>query len=83
MDIIFNADAADNMIKQMDLYCRSVQGNAIQLLSVLKASGNWNDKQKVSFEMNMDELSKDLQNALRLESEYLRMYQQRVNELRG
>ncbi len=83
MDIKFDAAAAEKLIQQMDKYCSGMQKETRALLDVLKNPGDWKDNQMQAFQANMTELAKDLQQALTLEGDYLRTYDQRVRELRG
>ncbi len=83
MDIIFDAIAAEQLIKQMDKYCRGVQKETRDLLDIMKTSGGWNDNQKKAFESNINELAGDLNQTLRMEADYMKTYDQRVRELRG
>lgn len=83
MDIKFDASAAEQMIKQMDKYCRGIQKETKDLLDIMKTSGRWNDNQKKVFESNINELASDLNQALKLEADYMRTFDQRVRELRG
>ena len=83
MDIKFDASAAEQMIKQMDKYCRGIQKETKDLLDIMKTSGRWNDNQKKVFESNINELASDLNQALNLEADYMRTFDQRVRELRG
>lgn len=83
MDIKFDADAAEQLIKQMDKYCRGVQKETKDLLDIMKSSGEWSDNQKKAFEANITELAGDLNQVLRLEADYMRTFNQRVRELRG
>lgn len=82
-DVRFDASAAEQLIYQMDLYCTGVQTEAKDLLSVLNESGDWKDNQMEAFHRNMIALASDLDRALKLESEYMRTYHQRVRELKG
>ena len=83
MDVKFNAAAAEQLIQQMGIYCSGIQNETRDVLDVLKNSGEWNDNQMRAFQNNMAELAKELNKALSLESEYMRTFYQRVNELRG
>ena len=83
MDIKFDAAAAEQLIKQMDKYCRGVQKETRDLRDIMKTSGGWNDNQKKAFESNINELAGDLNQALRMEADYMKTYDQRVRELRG
>ena len=83
MDIKFDAAAAEQLIKQMDKYCRGVQKETRDLLDIMKNSSGWNDNQKKAFESNINELAGDLNQALRMEADYMKTYDQRVRELRG
>ena len=83
MDVIFDAKAAIQLLQHMDSYCSEIQKEARDLLSIVKTSGEWNDRQMEAFQANIYELAKDLNQALAYESEYMRTYMQRVQELRG
>ena len=83
MDVIFDANAAEKLIQEMDRYCSGMQKEAKELLSILKDPSKWEDDQMRAFQNNINELAKDLNLALSLESEYMRTYHQRVMELRG
>ena len=83
MDVKFDANAAERLLWEMDKYCSGIQKETRELLSVLKNPGEWRDNQMRAFQTNINELAKDLNQALALESEYMRMYCQRVMELRG
>lgn len=83
MDIRFDVGAAERLIQQMDKYCSGIQKETRELLTVLKNPGEWQDNQMRAFETNINELAKDLNQALSLESEFMRTYYQRVAALRG
>jgi len=83
MDVRFNADAAERLLQQMDVYCSGIQKETKELLATLKSSSDWDDNQMKAFHANITELAKDLNKALMLEGEYMRTYYQRVKELRG
>ena len=83
MDVKFDVEAAESLIMQMDKYCTGVQKETRELLNILQNSGEWNDNQMKAFYNNICEMSKDLNQALSLEGEYMRTYYQRVKELRG
>ena len=82
MDIKFNAQAAMQLVQQMDKYCTGIQKEAKEMLTILKTSGQWDDNQMKAFQANINELAKDLDQTLALESDYMRTYYQRVQELR-
>ena len=67
----------------MDKYCRGIQKETKELLDIMKTSCRWNDNQKKAFESNINELANDLNQALKLEADYMRTFDQRVRELRG
>ena len=83
MDIKFDAQAAEVLLRQMDIYCSGIQKETKELLAILKNSGQWNDNQMKAFQTNITEIAKDLNQALILEGDYMRTYYQRVQELRG
>ncbi len=83
MDIRFDASAAERLLQQMDIYCTGIQKETKDLLAILKNSGQWNDNQMKAFQANITALAKDLNQVLTHEGEYMRTYDQRVQELRG
>lgn len=83
MDIKFDAQAAEQLLQQMDIYCSGIQKETKELLAILKNSGQWNDNQMKAFQTNITEIAKDLNQALILEGDYMRTFYQRVQELRG
>lgn len=83
MDIKFDAKEAEKLIKQMNGYCLGIVMEARELLNIVGNSDEWNDNQAKAFQNNIEELAKDLNKALALESEYMRTFDQRVKELRG
>ena len=83
MDIKFDAVAAEALIRQMDQYCLSIQKDARDLIDILRNTESWQDNQMRAFQENINELAKNLNQALSLESEYMRTFHQRVKELRG
>lgn len=83
MDIKFDAIAAERLIRQMDKHCTNIKKEKGDLLSVLENSRGWQDNQMRAFQTNITEIAKDLKQVLALESEYMRIFCQRVMELRG
>ena len=83
MDVKFNADAAEKLIESMDRYCLEISGAAAESLELLNYSDGWRDSRKESFSIKIDEMYQGLQQALYLESEYMKIYIERVKELRG
>ena len=83
MDVRFDTNAAEQLIREMDKYCSGVQKEMKKLLLILNDSGEWKDNQMRAFQTNIRELATDLNQALSFESEYMRTYQKRVLELRG
>ena len=83
MEIKFDSGAAEWLIAQMDKYCNGIVYEARSLLEILNNSGEWDDLQKKAFQSNLQVLAQDLNKALRLESEYMNTFSQRVKELRG
>ena len=83
MDIRFNANAAEVLLRQMNSYCSGIQKETKALLATLESAEGWDDNQMKAFQANINELAKDLNQALMLESDYMQTYYQRVQELRG
>lgn len=83
MDVKFDANAANQLISQMNNYCAGIMQENRGLMEIMNSTPEWNDNQTKAFKNNLMELSKDLKTALSLESEYMKTFKQRVNELRG
>lgn len=81
MDIKFDAVAAERLIWQLDKYCSGIQKETKELLLVMRTPEGWNDNQMQTFQLTINEIAKDLNQVLMLESEYMRTYYQRVREL--
>lgn len=82
MDVKFDTGAAERLIRQMDRYCSGIQKETRELLAIMKKPGEWKDNQMRAFQMNIHEIAKDLNQALALESEYMRTFYQRIMELK-
>ena len=83
MDVKFDANAANQLINQMNNYCAGIMQETRGLMEIMNSTPEWNDNQTKAFKNNLMELSKDLKTALSFESEYMKTFKQRVNELRG
>lgn len=81
MDIKFDAVAAKQLIRQMDWYCSGIQKEARDLLDIFSGFEEWNDQQAKAFQNNIVEIANDLNKVLFFESDYIRMFYQRVMEL--
>ena len=82
MSVKFDAAAAEKLIEQMDGFCSSIQREAVDILDILELSGEWNDAQHSRFHRQIMEINKDLIKALQLQSEYMQLFTERVEELR-
>lgn len=83
MDVKFDANAASQLINQMNNYCSGIMQETRGLMELMNNTPEWNDNQTKAFKNNVVELTKDLKATLSLESEYMRTFHQRVTELRG
>ena len=83
MDIKFDSTTAEYLITKMDDYCQCMQKEASDLLDILEYSGKWDDSQAQAFHKNIMEISTNLVQAMKLESDYMNVFQERVNELRS
>lgn len=83
MDVKFDANAANQLINQMNTYCVGIMQETRGLMEIMNNTPEWNDNQTKAFKNNLVELTKDLKTALSLESDYMKTFKQRVNELRG
>ena len=83
MDIKFDANAANELISQMNMYCAGILQETRGLSEIMNNTDGWNDNQSKAFKNNVKELNNDLKTALSLEKDYMKTFQQRVKELRG
>lgn len=83
MSIKFDAAAAEKLIEQMDQYCSSIQREATEMLDILEFSGEWDDSQHRIFLNCIEDVSRDLIKSLKLQSNYMQIFSERVAELRG
>ena len=83
MSVKFDAAAAEKLIEQMDIFCSSIQRDAVDILDILEISGNWDDDQYHNFHDNIMAINQDLVRALNTQSEYMQIFMDRVTELRG
>ena len=83
MDVRFDAAAAQTLIDSMCTYCSSIQKDAKDVLKLLDSGKEWNDPQFQTFSEAVRQICSDLDKTLKLESDYLTVYQERVNELRS
>lgn len=82
MSVKFDAAAAEKLIEQMDGFCSSIQREAVDILDILELSGEWSDAQHSRFHGQIMEINGDLIKALQLQSEYMQLFSERVEELR-
>lgn len=83
MDVRFDAVAAQSLIDAMYTYCSSIQNDAKDVLKLIDSGKDWNDPQFQTFSDAVRQICSDLDKTLKLESEYLNTFQERVNELRN
>lgn len=83
MDVKFDLNSAQQLISSMCNYCNSIQQDAVDVLKLIDSSPQWKDQQHQHFCDSVRLICSDLDKALRLESDYLKVYQERVKELRG
>lgn len=83
MDIKFNADSAEELVKKMDSYCTAIFYDAKELLDIVEYNGEWDDSQNKYFYETISAISEDLCQALQMESDYRNLFSERIAELRG
>ena len=83
MDIKFDAVAAERLIQYMDKYCAGIESETKGLRKLLSDPGDWKDDQMKAFQANINDIAKDLNQALHYEGEYMFTFDQRVKELKG
>ena len=82
MDVKFDSMAAQQLLMNMDRFCREIQGDTKALLHTVDDAYNWKDPQNMAFQRNIYDVARDLEIALKVESEYMRTYASKVKELR-
>lgn len=82
MDVRFDVENAEKLIEAMCTYCSSIQKDAKDTLRLIDSLKGWDDKQFEYFVDSIKIICLDLDKALKLESNYLNTFQERVNELR-
>lgn len=83
MDVRFDSAAAQTLIESMCTYCSSIQKDAKDVLKLIDTGKEWNDPQFQTFCEAVRQICSDLDKTLKLESDYLNTFQERVNELRS
>ena len=82
MSVKFDAAAAERLIEQMDGFCSAIQREAVDILDILELSGEWDDSQFRRFHGNIKEIYNDLIKALQQQGSYMKLFAERVEELR-
>ena len=82
MDVRFDSVAAEQLLKQMNIYCTGIVDETKHLLMIVNESYEWEDNQMKSFRNNMTVLAGDLEKILKFESEYMNTFGQRIQELK-
>ena len=70
MDIRFDAQAAERLLEQMDIYCTGMQKETKGLLAILEKSEQWDDNQMKAFQANITDIAEDLNQALDYQKPY-------------
>jgi len=83
LEIRFDANVAEILIKQMDEYCVIMNQETVNLLETLNLSGQWDDSQKAVFNDDVIVISKGLSKAMQMQTEYMKVFQERIRELKG
>lgn len=83
MDVRFDADAAERLIKDIYGHCSGVKRETQNMIRFTRDAEGWKDNQKLAFENNVMEIAKDLDHAIAAEVEYMKIYSEKVRELRG
>ena len=83
MSVKFDLNAANELINNIKMYCEDMQRDVDDLLDRNNDNSRWNDNQRKAFDNNINELAKDLKQALKLEFEYMQIFEDRIKELRG
>lgn len=82
MEVKFDARVAQTLIESMNTYCTSIQRDAKDILRLIDSEKKWNDPQFNAFCESVRQICADLDKALKLESDYLITFQQKIDELR-
>ena len=82
MEVRFDAKTAQALIESICKYCSSIQKDAKDVLQIVGPIKEWNDPQYHAFCDSIQLICSDLDKTLKLESDYLTVFQTRVDELR-
>ncbi len=82
MELRFDSQAALSLLDAMKEYCGSIQKDARDMLSLTKSSQGWNDPQYSRFVSCIEMLETDLEKTLKMQSEYMNLFMNRIDELR-
>ena len=84
MEVRFDSEAAEKLLAQMDRYCKGVRKESKELNSIINNNnGGWDDNQRKAFCSNIEVIMKGLDVVNRQEEEYMEIFRQKVNELKG
>lgn len=83
MAVRFDAHAAEAMIERINNSCSEIEREAYNMMEIVQGIGGWDDDQKQAFINSIHVIAEDLNKVLALESDYMRLYDQRVRELMG
>ena len=83
METKFDSQAATSLLCAMNDYCSSIQKDAKDTLVYAKSLKGWNDEQHKQFVTSIELISIDLERILKIQSEYMNIFSQRIEELRG
>lgn len=81
MDVKYTEEAAHSLLNQMDKYCMDVSKNAGELLGIFENMDNWNDGQKNIMREDILMLCQNLNEILIRQSDYMRIFMKKINEL--
>ncbi len=82
MSVIVDITLAEKLVSNMDSCCREIQKETKELLMLLNDMTDWKDNQAVIFKKYCTEIVKDLSVILKMEGNYLKMYDNKIKELR-
>ena len=82
MDVKFDYNVAKDIIDKMKKNCDHIVNDSRDLRKITDVNNKWQDKQSEAFKNNIEIIVKDINLALQQESEYLKAFWEKANELK-
>lgn len=84
MEIKFDTKAAEELIRNMNSYCVDIVQQRKKLIEIMNnVNSSWDDYQSKAFDNHMRDIIEELNECLNNESEFMKIYQEKIIQLRG